>query len=189
MKNYYEILEVAPHASPDDIRKSFRRLVKLYHPDLNPNPDAKYRFMEVHEAYEFLCNHQRRQSYDRSRQQADFISEAEKARRQQVYRQWVAQQQELAAKRAAYYATRDFKTYQESNWYRIAKKVNVGVNIVFILISFGIIVVPLYKYAEQQNLPFDQQRPFFYFVFPIIAGLIFCLGGYYYWFIVKTDDY
>lgn len=189
MKNYYEILEVAPNASPEDIRKSFRRLVKIYHPDLNPNPDSKYRFMEVHEAYEFLCNHQNRQSYDRSREQSSFINEREKARRQQVYRQWVENQQREAAKRAAYYAAQDFKAYEGSKWYKIAKQVNLGVNIVFLLISFCIIIVPLYKYAAQQNLPIDQQRSFFYFVFPIIAGLIFCLGGYYYWFIVKTDDY
>ena len=57
MKNYFEILQIPPHASRDDIQRSYRKLAKLYHPDVNKSPNAHEKFCEITEAYEFLMNH------------------------------------------------------------------------------------------------------------------------------------
>ncbi|PZR26959.1 MAG: hypothetical protein DI535_12350 [Citrobacter freundii] len=57
LKDYYSILEIAPSASPDEIKKAYRRLALLYHPDKN-NSDvyASAHFAEIKEAYEVLSN-------------------------------------------------------------------------------------------------------------------------------------
>jgi hypothetical protein len=57
MKNYYTILQIPENADRDDIQKSYRRLAKQYHPDVNKAPDAHEKFCEITEAYEFLMNH------------------------------------------------------------------------------------------------------------------------------------
>ncbi|MEW6197857.1 MAG: DnaJ C-terminal domain-containing protein [Planctomycetota bacterium] len=65
-KDPYEILGVSRQATPEEIKKAYRRLAKQYHPDRNPNDKtAEQRFKEVHAAYEVLGDPQRRAQYDR----------------------------------------------------------------------------------------------------------------------------
>lgn len=64
-KDYYKALGVPRKASPDQIRKSYRRLARRYHPDLNPGDhSAEQRFKDVQEAYDVLSDTKKRQSYD-----------------------------------------------------------------------------------------------------------------------------
>lgn len=66
MANYYEILGVDRDASPETIKKAFRRLARATHPDANPgDQEAEARFREVAEAYEVLSDPDRRAQYDR----------------------------------------------------------------------------------------------------------------------------
>lgn len=64
-RDYYEILGVSRDASPEDIKKAYRRLAMKYHPDRNPDTDAQDRFKEAKEAYEILKDGQKRAAYDR----------------------------------------------------------------------------------------------------------------------------
>lgn len=64
-KDYYEMLGVARGASEDEVRKSYRRLARKYHPDLNPgDKSAEEKFKEVQEAYDILSDSKKRQMYD-----------------------------------------------------------------------------------------------------------------------------
>lgn len=66
MADYYEILGVDRDASPEMIKKAFRRLARATHPDANPgDQEAEARFREVAEAYEVLSDPDRRAQYDR----------------------------------------------------------------------------------------------------------------------------
>lgn len=64
MKNYYEILNVSTSDSTEEIRRAFRQKAKKCHPDINRSPGAAERFRQVFEAYEILCNEERRRLYD-----------------------------------------------------------------------------------------------------------------------------
>jgi molecular chaperone DnaJ len=64
-RDYYEVLGVPRDASPEDIRKAFRKLAFQYHPDRNKDDGASEKFKEVNEAYEVLSDAEKRASYDR----------------------------------------------------------------------------------------------------------------------------
>ncbi len=64
-KDYYKILEVSKNATKEEIKKSYRKLAKKYHPDLNPdNAKAQEKFKEINEAYEVLGDDDKKQKYD-----------------------------------------------------------------------------------------------------------------------------
>lgn len=63
-KDFYDVLGVSKDASPEEIKKAYRRLSKKYHPDLNDAADAETKFKEVAEAYETLSNETKRANYD-----------------------------------------------------------------------------------------------------------------------------
>lgn len=65
MKDYYEILEVDRGADQEEIKRAYRRLARLHHPDVsNEGGDGGDRFKEISEAYEVLSDPERRKRYD-----------------------------------------------------------------------------------------------------------------------------
>lgn len=65
-RDYYEVLGVGKSASPDEIKKAYRKVAMQYHPDRNPgDKSAEEKFKEAAEAYEVLSDQDKKTQYDR----------------------------------------------------------------------------------------------------------------------------
>ena len=63
-KDYYKVLGVARGASPEEIKKAFRKLAFQHHPDHNHQEGAEAKFKEINEAYQVLSDPEKRANYD-----------------------------------------------------------------------------------------------------------------------------
>lgn len=63
-KDYYAVLGVSESASPEDIKKAYRKLARKYHPDVSEEDNASDNFKDVGEAYEVLKDPEKRAEYD-----------------------------------------------------------------------------------------------------------------------------
>lgn len=64
MVDYYDVLEVNKNASPEEIKKAYKKQAKKYHPDLNKDESAGKKFKEVSEAYKVLSDEKTKKQYD-----------------------------------------------------------------------------------------------------------------------------
>ena len=81
--DYYKVLGVDKSASSKEIKKAYRQLARLYHPDMNPNDKkAEERFKQINEAYEVLGNSKNRAKYDKYGKDWQQSEAFEKAQRQ-----------------------------------------------------------------------------------------------------------
>jgi Ca-activated chloride channel family protein len=62
--SFYQVLEIPFNASAEDIRTAYFEAAKRFHPDVNPDPFAKQKFLQIQEAYEVLSNPKKRLAYD-----------------------------------------------------------------------------------------------------------------------------
>lgn len=64
MADFYDLLGVSRDADADTLKRSYRRLARQYHPDINKDPGAEDKFKEIGRAYEVLSDPQTRARYD-----------------------------------------------------------------------------------------------------------------------------
>src|SRR5215469_10140189 len=63
-RDFYQVLGVSRDASQEEIQRSYRKLARQHHPDINKDPAAEERFKDVSEAYHVLSDPETRRKYD-----------------------------------------------------------------------------------------------------------------------------
>ena len=160
--DYYKILGLPEDSSIDEIKKAYRRKARLYHPDINPAPDAKDRFIAITEAYEFLlANHEKIKSDDQAYQQA--------------MEDWRKYRQDRSRKRATVYARSSYGTFKNTRFYKTTRIFD-GTTIIF---SFAISILVLiytiygYNFRLKHPIPGLEKPSVFAFIMLLILGMIF----------------
>ena len=109
--DYYKRLEVAPDATREQIKASYHRLVRLYHPDLNKQAQDTL-IKQLNEAYGVLSSPIKRAAYDKLRreeQQAAKIADAIRERREQQKREAAKQEPKMSWMEGAFGFVQELK--------------------------------------------------------------------------------
>lgn len=108
-QKYHDILGVRPDATPEEVKKAFRKLALQYHPDKNPSEQANKRFLEICEAYEALLSSEKEDS--------NLVQEENELRRK-YHRDLTPEELEKRIKWAKEYAER--RAFQEEHIHQIS---------------------------------------------------------------------
>ncbi|MEZ4800391.1 MAG: DnaJ domain-containing protein [Flavobacteriales bacterium] len=190
MKNYFSILDIPVNASEHEVRRAYRRLVKIYHPDAGTSEANEERFILITEAYDYLLNSENRRRHAAYiSQPRTSMSEASKRRKQDEYEAWVAREQHMAYVRMRMRQKElEEEEFKKTFAYRMMHGINLVYNFIFLIVALAVIIIPIYKYFDQDNLPENQQQNFLTFLMPSLLGVGFLSYSYYYLFILKTDE-
>ncbi|HKK41692.1 MAG TPA: DnaJ domain-containing protein [Bacteroidales bacterium] len=162
MPDYYKILELPPDPSVEDIKKAYRRLARLYHPDINHSPDAKDRFILITEAYDFLLS-----SHEKIKSENDSFDK--------VMEDWRKYRRDMTRRRASAYARSSYKNFRKSDIYRTTKIFNRTTTIFSFAISFMVILYTVFGYLFRIKHPVPglDKPSVFAFITLLIIGLVF----------------
>jgi len=162
LKFYYDILGLHSGASVEDIKKAYRKKARLYHPDINPDPDAKEMFISVTEAYEFLLTlHEKIDSDDESYRKA--------------MDEWRKYRQVRSRKRATVYAHSSYGTFKNTKFYKSTKILDSTGIIFSFVVSIMVFVYSIYAYTFRLKHPDPilGKPSVFTFIMMILLSVIF----------------
>lgn len=74
IKDYYRILQISTAATPEEVDIAYKKLIRVYHPDINKSPNATEKMQDLNEARAILRDQERRHAYDLQR--ATMLSDA-----------------------------------------------------------------------------------------------------------------
>jgi len=160
--DYCSVLGVGSDPSTAEKTKAYRNKARLYHPDLNSDPSAKEKFIQVTEAYEFLLAHHGK------------IQSSEEELREAL-ENWRKYRQYRTRRRADAYARTSFRKFENSRYYRTTRVFD-GTTIIFSLaISILVITYTIvgYIYRVKHPLPKGEQPSVVTFILLLVMGLFF----------------
>jgi len=188
MKDYFAILGLAQDADEDDIKRAYRKQARAWHPDVNPDPGATARFVEINEAYEFLSDASLRKAYE-WRQADSTANFDERVRREAVFRMWMADQQARSRTQAYQHAEMPFSEFEKSPIFRTAMHISRVYNYIFLFAGACMVILPALSYILQDpNLPEDQKHTLAELILPTLVGCGFVFGIYYFLFKFKHEN-
>lgn len=162
LSDYYQILGLPANSSVEEIKKAYRLKARMYHPDINPSPDAKDKFIMVTEAYEFLlANHDKLTDDDEAYWQA--------------MEDWRKYRQDRSRQRARAYAQASYVRFKKTKFYKTTRIFD-GTTIIFsLIISIMVIVYTIIGYAFRLKHPIPNlgKPSVFSFLMLLILGMFF----------------
>ena len=167
--DYYEILGIPLNSSTDEIKKAYRKMARMYHPDINPAPEAKDHFILITEAYEFLiANHDK----IKANEQAD----------NEAMVDWRKYRQNRSRKRATAYARTSYGTFKNTKFYKTTRIFD-GTTIIFsFIVSIMVLIYTIYGYTYRLKHPIAglDKPSVFAFVMLLFLGMIFFVVSFIY---------
>jgi thiamine pyrophosphate-dependent acetolactate synthase large subunit-like protein len=167
--DYYELLGIPADSSTDEIKKAYRKMARMYHPDINPAPDAKDHFIIITEAYEFLiANH-------------DKITQNEQAYHDAM-EDWRKYRQNRSRKRATAYARTSYGTFKNTKFYKTTRIFD-GTAIIFsFIVSIMVLIYTIYGYIFRLRHPIAglEKPSIFAFIMLLFLGMIFFVVSFIY---------
>jgi curved DNA-binding protein CbpA len=137
--DYYKILQIANNSSLIEIKKAYRRLARVYHPDVSTLPDARERFIEINEAYEYLLNKVTLEEGIKHRH--EFYSE-ETA--QSIIDAWIIAERERIRERARRHSNMRYQNFKKTNLYRTTEILTTYLSIGSLLLGVVVLLGPLF---------------------------------------------
>jgi curved DNA-binding protein CbpA len=167
VSDYYRLLGLREGCSLEEVKRAYRIKARLYHPDLNHNPDAPALFIRVTEAYEFILNHPAGKKGPEPGK-SDYVREWEEMRRQQ------------ARARAAYYTRIRFDEFTKSKTYKTTRLFDGTIILYALVISLMIIFLDIYSYSTRMELATtEEEKPSLLFmILLLIVGITFFAFAY-----------
>ena len=154
-KKYYKILNLPEGASKSQIKKSYRALVKIYHPDVNDDPKAQKKFIEITEAYEALLDPTtKKEAKPKSRNKAR--TEKWKKYKEESKRRY--EERELKKKQEIQEFYRSLRSGWRRNWIKINVALGLLISILMTLDQFAIPtketihIIHLKNYSEHNSI-------------------------------------
>lgn len=140
ISEYYSILGLPLDSSLEEIKKAYRKKARLYHPDINRSPEAKEKFIEATEAYDFLItNHGKGQLDDQ-----DYFK---------IIEEWRKYRQDRSRQRAQYYARSSFNQFKNSKYYKSTRIFNITSAIFAFAVSMTIFIFAILGYVMRLRDP------------------------------------
>ena len=142
LSEYYEILGCPVDSSVAEIKRTYRRKARQYHPDVNHEPGAIDKFIKLTEAYDFIiANHDKIPWGDQ-----EF---------ERIMDEWRKFRQERSRERARYYARSSYTRFKNSKYYKSTKIWNASSVIFGFCISLLVLVYTIAGYIFRVRHPLD----------------------------------
>jgi len=140
VSEYYSVLGLPLNSSLEEIKKAYRNKARLYHPDINHSPDAKDKFIQATEAYDFLlANHEKGNLDDE-----DFF---------RIMEDWRKYRQDRSRQQAQYFARRSFISFKNSKYYKSTRILNASSAIFTLAVSITVLVFTIFGYILRLRNP------------------------------------
>ena len=165
----YEILGISTTSTIEEIKKAYRRKARLYHPDINPAPDAKDHFISITEAYEFLiANHDKIKSDEQAYHDA--------------MEDWRKYRQDRSRKRATAYARTSYETFKNTKFYKTTRIFDGTTIFLSFAVSIIVIFYTIYGYFFRLRNPVPglEKPSLFAFIMLLFLGLVFFIVSFIY---------
>ncbi len=138
--DYYRILDLEYGSSVEQIKKAYRSKAREFHPDINHNPEAKDKFVEVTEAYEFLISNF-----------SKIVTGEEEFRR--VMEDWRRYRQRNARRKANVYARTSYAQFKNTKFYRTTRILDATAIVFSLIFSIVVLITSVYGYFYRINHP------------------------------------
>jgi hypothetical protein len=164
LQDYYNILGLPVNPSCEEIKKAYRKKARLYHPDINPSPEAKDLFISATEAYEFLLTFREKIITDEQAYQ-------------QVMDDWRKYRQDRTRKRATSYARTSYNNFRKTKFYKTTRIFD-GTTLVFsFFTSIIVISYTIYGYTYRLKHPYPgiEKPSLFAFIMLLVLGVVFLI--------------